>query len=142
MLLKRISVYNIPPFKLRKADEMECLAAGISPEIAVKRSVEASANAFAQYADDELLCMWGFRFEDREGKEARMWLLSTDAVEKHKVFFARASKRMLDVLLQEAQVIRVLVHTRHTLAIGWLRWLGFQHQEDYNEHFMIMRRTR
>lgn len=142
MLLKRISVYNIPPFKLREADEMECLAGGISPEIAVKRSVEASANAFAQYADDELLCLWGFRFEDREGKEARMWLLSTDAVEKHKIFFARASKRMLDVLLQEAEVIRVLVHTRHTLAIGWLRWLGFQHQEDYNEYFMIMRRTR
>lgn len=142
MLLNRISVDTIPPYELREADVLECLAGGISPELAVKRSVQQSNNAFAVYADEKLLCLWGLRFEDRTKQEAWMWLLSTPAVEDYKVAFARASRRMLDILLSESPVIKVLVHTQHEVAVRWLKWLGFQIAEHYNEHFMLMRRTK
>lgn len=142
MLLKRISVYDIPPFELREADRMECLAAGITPELAVLRSVQASSNAFANYANGELLCLWGFRFEDSRGREARMWLLSTPAVERYKTHFARTSQRMVKILLDEAPVIKVLVHTEHKLAVRWLKWLGFEIVEHHNEQFMTMRKSR
>lgn len=142
LVLKRITVYDIPPYTLREADRMECLAAGIEPDVALKRSVQASNNAFAHYWNDELLCMWGFRYEDKRGDSAFMWLLSTPAVDLHAMAFARASKRLLAILLGEAEVIKVLVHNQHSVAVRWLSWLGFTQVEDFNENFMLMRKVR
>lgn len=141
LVLKPLTLDNLPQFVLRKADELECLAGGMTGEIAVRRSILLSHNAFAHYWDDELLCLWGFRYIERPWS-ASMWLLSTSAVEQHPRAFARASKKVLEILQAEVYHIEVTVHVGYTQAIRWLEWLGFKRAEALNENFMTMKKDR
>lgn len=140
LVLKRISLETIPEFKLRDDDETECLIAGMTGVIAVRRSVAGSAAAYAHYIDGELVCMWGYRWQEYSERTALMWLLSTPGANNHKMAFGRASKHMLKMLEQEMTRITIVVHHQHTTAIKWLEWLGFKRVRTLTEHFNEMQK--
>lgn len=140
MHLNPIDFYTIPPFTLRWADEMECRLGGMTGEQAVKRSVAGSDWAYSVHVDDELLCFWGIRYITREEGKVSMWLLTTEAVESHKIAFGRAAKKLLGALLTQVSQIDVLVWSKYDLSIKWLENLGFKRHETLTENFIIMRR--
>ena len=53
------------------------------------------------------------------------WLLGSDAVVRHRVEFLRRSVHWRDQLLLRYSTLRNIVDCRNTVAIRWLRWLGF-----------------
>jgi hypothetical protein len=87
----RITVDTIPEFKLRDNDEMECLAGGMSGQMAVRCSVAGASAAYAHYIDGDLVCLWGYRWDEYSDRTVQMWLLTTEAADKHRVAFGRAS---------------------------------------------------
>lgn len=139
--VKPIGLDSIPPFALREMDALECYAGGMTPEIAVRRSVAGATNAFAHYHEDTLLCLWGFRMDDPITRSVSMWLLSTEAVELHRIAFGRASKKFLAVALENFTSIEIIVYNDYTLAIKWLEWLGFTKVRGLTNKFSIMQRT-
>ena len=76
--------------------------------------------------DDRILAVWGWK---RQGSIAgggiNAWMLSMEGIEDHKVFAARMSRSILDMLLEQHPHVWAMVHEDHTLAQRWLRWLGF-----------------
>jgi hypothetical protein len=142
LVAERIDLNNIPEFTLRKDDAMECLAAGLSPEMAVRRSVAGANAAYAHYIDGDLVCLWGYRWEDYRSRKAIMWLLSTEAADRHRQAFGRASRHMLDVLQVELWTITILVHNKYETAIKWLEWLGFKRSQALTESFTEMKKEK
>lgn len=59
------------------------------------------------------------------------WLLGSDAIERHRVEFLRASVHWRGQLLKRYSVLRNVVHCRNKVAIRWLRWLGFTFSEPF-----------
>lgn len=139
---RAINLFNIPSFKLRDADEAECLAGGMTGELAVRRSVAGSIASYAHYLDGELLCLWGYRWNNTNDKTVTMWLLSTDAVDLHKLAFGRATKRILRMLDREIAEITVLVHNDYEQAIKWLTWLGFERARTITKTFTEFKREK
>ena len=142
LALKRIDLNNIPEFKLRKNDELECLAAGLSPDIAVRRFVAGANAAYAHYIDGDLVCLWGYRWEDYATKTAVMWLLSTEGADVHKIAYGRATKHLIKILQLELKIIKIVVHNQYNEAIFWLKWLGFKRSRTLTAHFDEMKRER
>lgn len=140
LVAERINISNIPVFVLRKEDELECLAGGMTGDLAVRRSVAGSVSAYAHYIDGDLVCLWGYRWEEYRLRHAVMWLLTCEGADKHKLAFGRASLHMLSLLTPELRSIKILVHAGHKTAIKWLEWLGFSWNKQYTEHFIEMRK--
>lgn len=142
LVAERIDLGSIPEFKLRDNDAAECLAAGLSPELAVRRFVAGASASFAHYIDGDLVCLWGYRWQDYTHKEAVMWLLSTEGADKHKLAFGRASKHFLKILQVELWSITILVHNQYAEAIKWLEWLGFTRSRALTVNFTEMKKER
>lgn len=142
LVADKITIDSIPAFKLRPNDEMECLAVGMSGEMAVRRFVSGSAAAYAHYIDGDLVCLWGYRWEDFTTRKAVVWLLSTEDADKHAVAFGRASRTLLTILDRQFAEISILVHNQYNEAIKWLEWLGFARSRTMTQHFTEMRRER
>lgn len=109
---------------MRLADQMECIAGGRTPEATLADSRDRSDFAFADTVGGEVLAEWGWR--DRGDGGADVWMLTFDAIEAHKVYAARRSRAAINLLLEEFDFLHVEVHVQHTLAVKWLRWLGFR----------------
>lgn len=59
------------------------------------------------------------------------WLLGSDAIERHRREFLRMSVYWRSQLLERYSTLRNMVDCRNTVAIRWLRWLGFGFSEPF-----------
>ena len=70
--------------------------------------------------------MFGVAPRDILGGVGSPWLLGTGDVERHAITFLRLNRqyvlRMLDIFPHLVN----FVDARHTVAIRWLKWLGFK----------------
>lgn len=57
-------------------------------------------------------------------RDASVWLLLTNAIERHQVEFLRFSKEFLEDLLSVFDTITNTVYANNRLHIKWLTWLG------------------
>jgi hypothetical protein len=126
---------------LRDADREECFLGGWTPEAALRFSIENSTLSFRIDRGGETLCYWGFRAGSILSADCRAWMLSTPAIEDHKIFAARKSRIFLSELLEDFYSVTVLVDPNYTLSIQWLRWLGFSTFKVL-DRFVEMRVTR
>jgi hypothetical protein len=55
----------------------------------------------------------------------KVWLLGTDAIERHPITFLRHSKEVLEELFAGHPFLWNFVLKSNTLHIKWLQWLGF-----------------
>ena len=128
--------------ELRKADVDECFLGGwASPEAALEFSVSHSTLSYRIALNGEVLCYWGFAAETALSASCKAWMLSAPAIEKHRVFAARESRRLLDLLLEDFYAVAVLVDPNYETAVRWLSWLGFRRSQVF-DRFVEMRVTR
>jgi hypothetical protein len=111
---------------MRAADRLEAEAAtGDSPLNALRMSLARSTEAWAGTADGDIVCLFGVAPLCLLGGEACPWLLGSDLVERHAMAFARRNRPMVRRWSAQFPVLRNYVDARHTVAIRWLRWMGF-----------------
>lgn len=117
-------------FGLRKRDAWECIAMGLTPIQAIHESVSESLCSYAIFVNGEIVALWGYGTKNMMNGVAYPWCLTTPAIEKHKVYFARTSLAAKKYLLSQFVRLEVLVDARYFMAQNWLEWLGFKKHEN------------
>lgn len=111
---------------VRQADVNELLATGYwNAEEALHDSVAHSTQAWAGFVDGEIVCMFGVCPRNLVMGEGSPWLLSTDKIVQHQKIFLRRCKFFVDQMGRDYNQLINYVDARNTVAIRWLRWLGF-----------------
>lgn len=114
---------------LREEDAAEVAAGGLTPEQAIRQSIELSTEWFEiKSPEGEVLVYWGYRKDSVISAHAYLWLLSTPAAEKFKVRFARESAKAVEWLFEENYHLTAAVYCEYDRAIRWLEWLGFRRE--------------
>jgi hypothetical protein len=116
---------DLSRIRLREGDEEECKVFGFTPEEAIRSSSENDRESFMVCIDGEPAAFWGYQINGFMSQVAYAWLLTTPAIEPHKTKLARASKRVVDFILEQAPVVVVMTHLKYEKACRWLAWLGF-----------------
>lgn len=112
---------------MREADRQEVWAtAHYTPKQAALFSLEASRDAKVGLADGRVVCMFGVGPAAIISTTGIPWLLTTDLVEKHARAFLRRNKRVVKGMGGSYSLLRNYVDERNTMAVRWLRWLGFE----------------
>lgn len=133
--------WHIPALalKLRQADmdEIEA-AAGCDPLRGLGQSVALSHVSHTIMEGWEPIAVYGAR--QLSVDEGLVWMLATDALERHSITFLRKSTEYLDRLHDEVGCSTLSNYTdkRNKLHHRWLRWTGFtfEHEVPYGPHSM------
>lgn len=132
---------------MRPADAAECRAGGFSPDVMLDLSIQRSDASYDVYSGRERLAVWGWKCLSFVSSSAVVWCLSFEAADRHKVFFARESRRLLAQILTRFRYVHCEVSVEHKAAIRWLIWLGFRferisHHGPNRAPFYVMLRER
>jgi hypothetical protein len=113
---------------MRAPDALEARrAAGLSPEGALRESVEASkGRAWAAWFDGQPACMFGLAQPSMLLDAGIPWLLTGPAVEKHPKAFFREARRAVERWGRLFPVLFQLVDVEHVGAQRFLGALGFE----------------
>ncbi len=112
--------------RLRQSDKDEIAAAsGLDPLQGLGQSVAMSHYSYTIMEDEEPVVMYGARHV-ADGK-GLVWLLASDALERHSIQFLRNSVEYINRLHYETgcHTLSNLTDKRNTLHHRWLRWTGF-----------------
>jgi len=114
---------------MRKEDQDECWASGLSPDLALSTSNEGSEVSYALIAPDTrnpaaILGIAPSPFGPRFGV---IWMLGTDDIRRHKFTFLRNCRPVLSALYEETnrECFYNYTYSRNTLHHAWLKWMGF-----------------
>jgi hypothetical protein len=112
---------------MSEADRDECMASvGLGPYRALADSLERSVAAWTGMVDDSRpVCMFGVSPMDILGGVGSPWLLGTPEIRKHAKTFLRLNRQYVPRMLDLFPVLVNYVDARHTVAIRWLKRLGF-----------------
>lgn len=110
---------------LTDACVMEAALAGYSAEQMVNESISLSWRAYEVSVEGEVLAYWGHTPGSLLGDTGLAWMLACPPIEKWKLHAAMASRFVVEELLRLYSDVFVIVDLRHTVAVHWLRWLGF-----------------
>lgn len=121
-------VWGLTREGLRDADMVELSAAGLDAKEAIQHGFDFSL-PFALTVDVDGIpaAMFGVADDPRfpDVRAGLVWFLGTDRITEIKTQFLRESRRWLDLVTKDYQVVGNLVHEHNTLHIKWLQWLGF-----------------
>jgi hypothetical protein len=108
---------------IRADDKREVEALGVTVDDALEHGVRRGANAFL--VDGEVVCIFGLNRLMFWDPEASPWMLTSNALEDHKIAFLRESVRISRAWKAANTYLWNYVDARHTASIEWLVWLGF-----------------
>lgn len=112
---------------LRPDDAAEIAATGETPLEALVRSLEASDYARAAVAEDgAVLALWGTTPLTLVGGVATVWLLTGNAVERHKLSMLRIARRETAFMQSRYFCIGNMIDERYVKAQSFARALGFE----------------
>jgi len=115
---------------LREADKQELLATtSLNLYDVIKDSVELSTYAQAATFNDELVCLWGVCPISMISRKGSPWMLSTSVIEKYPLAFLKRCKPVIEKFTDNYNYLENHVDVRNTVAIHWLKWLGFKFDE-------------
>lgn len=116
----------------RPADVAEMAALGMTFPEALQGSLNRSDWSATGVVDGEPVCMFGVAPVSLLGGIGAPWMLGTTALDRPdmQVPFLRASRGVVAAMLATYPRLINLVDTRNTIAIRWLRWLGFTFDPD------------
>ena len=128
--------YEMVPATLEHAEELaenmrwaDCeevwATAHLYPLQATLFSLEASRDATTGLADGCVVCMFGVGPAAIISTTGVPWLLTTDGVERHAKAFLRRNKKVVKEMLMTYPFLKNYVDERNTVAVRWLKWLGF-----------------
>lgn len=109
---------------MRPADRAEILASGgwSDVERCLRANVNRSVEAWAMYADKDLLCIVGVLL----GPNCQVpWVLTSVHVDNHPLTFWRASKEVVDKLRDKYPLMINMIHAKYGAALRWAERLGF-----------------
>lgn len=141
LVLKTVALSELRQMQLRASDIDEIAAtSGLEPDVALTKAVEVSDWWYAVEAPgDGLIAVFGVA-PSRLGGELKgvgcPWFLATDAFYKHKISASRLAKKWLTRMHQTYPVLFQFVDVRHSAALDWVAWLGFDviHTQTYGRH--------
>lgn len=111
---------------MREIDKEEArLLTGMSPEDALRRQVSISDRSYAAESGS-LVAIFGVQRLSLGSPHVLPWMAATDAVNNHKIETARRARAILPHLIGHAVEARGFVLQRNTLAVLFLRFLGFK----------------
>ena len=105
---------------LRRQDVAELRALGFDdPVYVIGHCVLLSHWCWAAHVGGALVCIFGV---SREGEP---WMLGTDLVKTHRRILAREAPRYIRQMLKDHPRLINRVHAANTVAVAWLRRVGF-----------------
>jgi hypothetical protein len=118
---------------MREQDVAEVYAAGHSDlRKVVEEGVRISRWSLAARIDGELACIFGLAVRGSALTPLGVpWLLGTPLVPKHRRVLARLAPRYIQGMLQTAPRLLNTVHARNTVAVQWLKRMGFRLHEPF-----------
>lgn len=115
---------------IREEERSEIEAAtGMHPLPALVISAELSALTHTTKVCGETLCIWGVQETESPvlgERHGSVWLISTDAIERHPRAFWKECLAHLPRLFDSWDVLTNAIDVRHEKAIRWAERLGFQ----------------
>lgn len=126
---------------MRADDLMEIRAGGYNdPLLCLMDSYERTEKPFTGVWKGIPCCIFGvtrvrYRMFDTEGcwcdkGIGAPWMLGTDEITTARWRFLRESRRWLDAVKIDYDLLHNRVHSKNTVHIRWLKWLGFQFDGD------------
>lgn len=122
--------------RLRAHDRKTIERLRLDPVALLQKTFDNGSPMMTAEDDGVPICMWGL--EKRSLLSSWMiWMLTTDAVDKHPIQFLRGSRRIVQTWSDAYGTIEGMVDSNFDISIKWLRWLGFR--EISGEEFKLMR---
>lgn len=110
---------------VRESDRREIQAVvGLSPMQALSASLNDSERAWTGYLNGEPCCMFGVGPAEGDPKIGVVWMIGTDAIDRHPLAFLKGSRVAFREMLTMFPTLINAVDARHAKALRWLRWLG------------------
>jgi len=111
---------------MRAADEAEVWAAGLhSPFDSIMGGVDVSDFTTVVWIDGVPCTIFGLVKRSLITGAGTPWMLSAEQVMGHRREIVRHSPPVIDQMLDLCPRLMNYVHSKNTLSIRWLRWLGF-----------------
>jgi stage V sporulation protein SpoVS len=112
---------------LRDQDREECRAAGVgSVEAAVEDGIARSTLCWTARLDGELVCVFGVAPGGTVlAPVGIVWMLGTPLVARHRRTLQRLTPGYIQQMLGAFPHLVNRVHARNTLAVRWLKRMGF-----------------
>lgn len=115
---------------LRQADRDEIEAITTQPlREVIESTVSLSSYAKAGWVNGDLICLWGVCPATLISKTGAPWFLATNRIEQYPLLFLRRCKPHLKTFKAHFKLLVNYVDARNTVAIHWLKWLGFKLEE-------------
>lgn len=112
---------------MRQQDRDEVWAqSALHPALALGASLGGSKQAWTGLVDGRVAVMWGVcPADEMDDSEGIVWLLGTDELVLHARKLIRMARVCLDEMHGIYPTLSNHVDERNTVAIRWLKWLGF-----------------
>lgn len=113
---------------MRAQDVAEVRAAGHTdlPPV-IEDGIKRSAMCWSAYVDGELACIFGCAPAGTLLNPIGIpWLLGTDVMQKHRRIFVRQARPYIAQMLAAYPTLMNAVHAENTVAVRWLRSVGFK----------------
>lgn len=110
----------------RTADVAEMAALGVSVEQALAEGLARSDWALTGCVDSVPVCMFGVAPVSILNGEGAPWMLATNGLDRVQLTFLRLCRPVVRCMQASYPRLMNVVDARNTMAIRWLRWLGFQ----------------
>lgn len=113
---------GVPESNAREITRVGCLPV----DKAIYASFTNSEVRTASRIGDDLVALWGVRRKSLLSPDAYVWLVASKHIGRHRLAFAKESRRILRVITDDFPRLENFVDSGNEKIIEWLRWLGFQ----------------
>ncbi len=121
--IEQATLEHIDLLEVRQADIDEVYSAsGLDIKEALRVSLGMTGFHYAGYINDELICIFGVGGLYSFGFP---YMIGSDKIIKHRKTFLVYSRGFIDKMKKRYSYMTNFVDARNTVAIEWLKWLGF-----------------
>ena len=110
---------------VREVNLEEAVAKGFNPAAIMSSTLARSRAHWTGRVGSELVAVWGVEAETLLSRDGFLWLCTTHAIIKHQFVFIKYSKKFIQKISEEFDLLWGVVDDDFDDSKRWLRWLGF-----------------
>lgn len=115
---------------------------GMTPEAALRHNFTISVDRWAMTSTDEVLAVFGVYPLSLLNRTGEFWIVSSEAVERHRFSFARQCRSFLPTLMTNWSELRGLLEHNRCDVLRWAQWLGVKTTpRDERMSYMVLEAT-